>query len=138
MEDALSKIREFVDTTKSFEVLCEGDTVKVEEFKGIRKGVEVSKKELKGVRIGRRKIPKDQLQLVLSVAERLLDKSVNFKVIFGQIDSTIKFDLDHYVHLYPDKCVIIGFSSSSDEPLNSIYDLLVENYDKVQLLALKK
>ncbi|RLE48519.1 MAG: hypothetical protein DRJ31_07035 [Candidatus Methanomethylicota archaeon] len=138
MEDALSKIRSYVEAAKSFEVSHKDGQTIIEEFKGIKKGVEISKKELKGVRIGRKKIPKDQLQLILNVAERLLDKAIDFKVVFGQNDSTIRFDLDHYVHLYPDKCVAVGFLNNSEEPLSLIYDLLAESYGKVQLLSPKK
>lgn len=138
MEETLSKIREFLDSLRSFEVVCSSKEIVVSEFKGIRKGEGVSKKELKGVRIGRKKIPGEQLQLISQAIERLLPKSVSFKVIFGQNDTMLKFDLDHYVHLYPEKCVIIGFSDSSEAPLKYIYDLLSETYDDLRLLAPKR
>lgn len=137
VEAALSKIREFLGSLRSFEVVCGNGEVSVSEFKGIRKGEGFSKRELKGVRIGRRKIPGEQLQLVLQATERLLTKSVSFKVVFGQNDTMLKFDLDHYVHLYPERCVIVGFSDSSEAPLKYIYDLISEAYDDLRLLAPK-
>ncbi len=51
----------------------------------------------------------------------------------GKDDSTIRFDLDHYVHLYPDKCLVLGFRSLDERPVSLIRDCL--DYPNIKVLS---
>lgn len=126
-EGTINKIREFLEQGRAFEVkYCAGGAI-VDEAKGISK-VSLSKEDTKGLRIGKkkagRKVPKEQKQFLGSAAEMLLSANVPFKVTFGPKEFTLRFDLDHYIHMYPDKCVIVGFKSLDERPLYHIKALL--------------
>ncbi len=132
-EEAYTAVKEYLDKTRAFEVKFEGDKITVCEAQGISK-TSVSKSEMKGARVGgKRKIPKDQMDVLRNSVERLFRERVNFKVIFGKDDSTIRFDLDHYIHLYPDKCLVLGFRSLDERPVSLIRDCL--DYPNIKVLS---
>ena len=126
-EGTMNKIREYLEQGRAFEVKYGAGGAIVEEAKGISK-VALSKDDTKGLRIGKkkagRKVPKEQKHFLGSVAEMLLSANVPFKVTFGPKEFTLRFDLDHYVHMYPDKCVIVGFKDLNEKPLLCIKNLL--------------
>ncbi len=129
------EVIEALENARSFEVRFEGDQVVVEGVKGIIKGA-VSRKDVKGVRVSRRKPSKKQLEFIKRAAERLLEDKRSFKVVFRSNEVELRFDLDHYVQLYPDRCSVMGFRSLDEPPLDLIYDLL-QSYGPVKLYTPK-
>jgi hypothetical protein len=145
-EDALAAVKNYVDQGKPFEVKFEGNSPIVSEAKGISK-ISLSPEELKKAKIKKtpkRKVVKEQKNLINSATEIFLEKKVGFKVVFGTDESTIRFDLDHYIRLardkaerIPEKCTIIGFHNIDEPPVVFIKGLL-SIYPNVKLLAPKR
>ena len=145
-EEALTAIKGFVDLGKPFEVKFEANSPVVCEAKGISK-IALSPEELKKAKIKKtpkRKVVKEQKNLIISAAEIFLEKKVGFKVVFGTDESTIRFDLDHYIRLardkeerVPEKCTIVGFNDINEPPVVFIKELL-SIYPNVKLLVPKK
>ncbi len=137
---ALADVGIWLNEGKPFEVKFEGDVAVVGEVRGIVK-IELKKGETKGLGVGKkkagRKVPKDQKAFILNAAERFLAAKVPFKVTFGPKESTLRFDLDHYVHIYPDRCSVVGFTSLSEAPIALIKELLA-SIPNVKLLAPKR
>ncbi|MDI9609548.1 MAG: hypothetical protein QFX34_04625 [Candidatus Verstraetearchaeota archaeon] len=121
----LGEIKAFLDQGKPFEVRFEGDEVFVSEAKGVVK-ISLSKEETKGIRVRKsaRKVPSEQKEFVMNSANILIPKKVPFKVTFGPKETTFRFDLDHYIHIYPDKCAVVGFRSLDDHPVSLVRALL--------------
>jgi hypothetical protein len=121
----LGEIRAFLDQGKPFEVRFEGDEVCVSEAKGVVK-ISLSKEETKGIRVRKsaRKIPSAQKEFVMNSASILIPKKVPFKVTFGPKETTFRFDLDRYIHIYPDKCAVVGFRSLEEHPVSLVRALL--------------
>jgi len=135
-QEAFAIIKDYLDQGKAFEVKFEGDRPVVGEAKGIAK-VSISKGELKGAKIrkvGKRKVPNDQKSIITSAAEAFLNHRVGFKATFGSNESTLRLDLDHYLHLYPDKCVVVGFKSMDEHPIALIKERLAI-YPNVKILS---
>jgi len=130
-----AEVLEALENGKSFEAHFEDDKLVVEGVRGIVKG-SVSRKDVKGVRVSRRKPSKKQLEVVKQAAERLLEAKRSFKVVFRSNEVELRFDLDHYVQLYPDRCSVMGFHSPDEPPLDLIYDLL-QSYGPVRLYTPK-
>lgn len=130
-----AEVLEALENGKSFEARFEDDKLVIEGVRGIVKG-SVSRKDVKGVRVSRRKPSKKQLEVVKQAAERLLKAKRSFKVVFRSNEVELRFDLDHYVQLYPDRCSVMGFHSPDEPPLDLIYDLL-QSYGPVRLYAPK-
>jgi hypothetical protein len=127
------EILKFVNQGKGFEVLCEGDQVRVLEAKGVSK-TSINLKEIKGVRRGKPKPPSAKLRdLVVRLASKLIESKKSFKVTFGQGDFTLRFDLDHYVRVDPTSSSVVGFKSLGEDPLNIIADIL-EEHGEVKIL----
>jgi len=143
-QDAFAVIKDYVDQGKAFEVKFEGDQPIVDEAKGITK-VSISKDELKGAKIrkgGKRKVIEAQKSIITSAAEAFLKSRVSFKVTFGSNESTIRFDLDHYIRLVhdkeddrsPDRCLVVGFKSIDEHPIALIKEHL-SIYPNVKVLS---
>ncbi|MBM5805690.1 MAG: hypothetical protein FJZ49_06495 [Candidatus Verstraetearchaeota archaeon] len=142
-QDAFAVIKDYLDQGKAFEVKFDGDQPVVDEAKGITK-VSISKDELKGAKIrkgGKRKVPEAQKSIITSAAEAFLKNRVGFKVTFGPNESTIRFDLDHYIRLVhdkddksPDRCLVVGFKSMDEHPIALIKERL-SIYPNVKLLS---
>jgi hypothetical protein len=127
------EILSFVNQGRSFEVLCEGDQVKVFEVKGVSK-TSINLKEIKGVRKGKPKPPSAKLRdIVMRLVSRLVEAKKSFKVTFGQGDFTLRFDLDHYVRVDSTSSSVVGFKSLGEDPLNIIADIL-EEHGEVRIL----
>jgi hypothetical protein len=127
------EILKFVNQGKGFEVLYEGDQVKVLEAKGVSK-TSIDLKEIKGVRKGKPKPPSAKLRdLVVRLASKLIESRRNFKVTFGQGDFTLRFDLDHYVRVDSTSSNVVGFKGLDEDPLNIIADIL-EEHGEVKIL----
>jgi hypothetical protein len=127
------EILSFVNQGRSFEVLCEGDQVKVFEVKGVSK-TSINLKEIKGVRKGKPKPPSAKLRdIVMRLVSRLVEARKSFKVTFGQGDFTLRFDLDHYVRVDSTSSSVVGFKSLGEDPLNIIADIL-EEHGEVRIL----
>ena len=145
-EDALAAVKDYVEQGKPFEVKFEGGSPVVCEVKGITKII-LSPEELKKAKIKKtpkRKVVKSQKDLIIRAAEILLGKKVGFKVVFGTEESTMRFDLDHYMRLVrkkeekiPEKCTIVGFNSIEEPPIVFIKELL-SVYPDIKLLAPKR
>ncbi|MCD6409495.1 MAG: hypothetical protein J7L98_04035 [Candidatus Verstraetearchaeota archaeon] len=130
-----AEVLEALENGRSFEACFEDDKLVIEGVRGIVKG-SVSRKDVKGVRVSRRKPSKKQLEVVKQAAERLLEAKRSFKVVFRSNEVELRFDLDHYVQLYPDRCSVMGFHSPDEPPLDLIYDLL-QSYGPVRLYVPK-
>ncbi len=121
----MSEVESFISEGKSFEVSYSNGTPIVQSYKGISKTT-ISKNELKGFKKGKSsKVSSRMVQIVRDISKILIDNKVPFKVVFIRKDVEIRFDLDHYVHIYDSGSVsIAGFSSNRDQPLSLIYDIL--------------
>ncbi|MDI9643966.1 MAG: hypothetical protein QFX35_01955 [Candidatus Verstraetearchaeota archaeon] len=121
----LLEIRTFLDQGKPFEVKFQGENAEVLEAKGVVK-ISLSKEETKGIKVRKsaRKVPAAQKEFVINSADVLLQKRVPFKVTFGPKETDFRFDLDHYVHIYPDKCSVVGFKSLDEPPISFIKELV--------------
>ncbi|RWX73860.1 MAG: hypothetical protein Metus_0639 [Candidatus Methanosuratincola subterraneus] len=121
----LGEIKAFLDQGKPFEVKYDGEAVCVSEAKGVVK-ISLSKEETKGIRVRKsaRKIPAAQKEFVINSASILIPKRIPFKVTFGPKETTFRFDLDHYIHIYPEKCAVVGFKSLDELPVSLVRDLL--------------
>lgn len=139
MQDILSAIKQYLDDGKGFEVVFEGDNPFLRDVKGVSK-IEISKGEMRGLplrKAGKKKIPEDQKAVVMSASKILLDNKIPFKVTIASKEATIRFDLDRYIHMYPDKCVIVGFKNFEEKPLPLIKDCL-SNCPNLKLLSPKR
>ncbi|MEM4203284.1 MAG: hypothetical protein QXS54_04360 [Candidatus Methanomethylicaceae archaeon] len=139
LQDVLAIIKQYLDDGKGFELGFEGDTPVLSDVKGISK-LEISKGEMRGLPIrkgGKKKILEDQKSIILNASRVLIDNKVPFKVTVGSKEATIRFDLDHYVHMYPDRCVVVGFNNLDERPLSFIKEYL-SNYPNLKLLTPKR
>jgi len=125
-------IKSLLDQNKGFEVSYEGSEVRISEVKGVSK----AKVKLGDLRkyAGRKVIRKELREVAFSLAERLVEAKVPFKVVIGSGEFTLRFDLDHYVRVHGEGSVAVGFSSKDEKPLNLIYGLL-EDHGPVRLLT---
>jgi len=135
--ESLAEVNAFLEKGLAFEVKFEGEKAAVTEFKGISK-VTFSKEETKGVKVGKkktgRKVPKNQKTFISRAAEILLNAKVPFKVTFGSKEFTLRFDLDHYLHVYPNKCTVVGFKKTDEQPIVLIKELFAD-LPNVKLLS---
>lgn len=132
---SVEKVLEFLREQRNIEVKgYEGEYALVDKVHGIVKGT-FEKSELADLRRRRprKRCSQRLLQLVTSLAERLLRNRVPFKVVFGAGDVTIRFDLDHYLRLEEGTTRVVGFGSLDEPPLNLVKDLL-EKYGTVKFL----
>lgn len=111
-----------------------GDAIVVDSVKGIVKGEVDSEAK----REARKRRPRGgptnrQRELAAKVAEALVKAKVRFKIVYGPREVTIRFSEDKYVRVTEDDSRVVGFGSSSEEPLNLIYGEL-SNYGKVLFL----
>ncbi|MEM4721275.1 MAG: hypothetical protein QXT73_04360 [Candidatus Methanomethylicaceae archaeon] len=139
LQDVLAIIKQYLDDGKGFELGFEGDTPVLSDVKGISK-LEISKGEMRGLPIrkgGKKKILEDQKSIILNASRVLIGNKVPFKVTVGSKEATIRFDLDHYVHMYPDRCVVVGFNNLEEHPLSFIKEYL-SNYPNLKLLTPKR
>ena len=141
-QEALALIKDYLAQGRAFEVKLEADRFIVSEAKGITK-ISISSKELKGAKIRKavkRKVLKEHISVITSVAETFLKNRVGFKVTFGSDESTIRLDLDHYIRLIHDKitntnrCLVVGFKSIDDYPIGLIKEHL-SIYSNVKVLS---
>ena len=139
MQDILIAIKQYLDDGKGFEVVFEGDNPILSDMKGVSK-IEISKGEMRGLplrKAGKKRIPEDQKSVVMNTSKILLDNKIPFKVTVASKETTIRFDLDHYIHMYPDKCVIVGFKNFEEKPLSLIKDSL-SNCPNLKILSPKR
>jgi hypothetical protein len=139
LQDVIVTIKQYLDDGKGFELVFEGSSPVLSDVKGISK-LEISKGEMRGLPIkkgGKKKILEEQKSVILSTSRILVDNKVPFKVTLGSKEATIRFDLDHYIHLYPDRCVVVGFNNFDERPLSLIKECL-SNYPNLKLLTPKR
>ena len=141
-QEALALIKDYLAQGRAFEVKLEADRFIVSEAKGITK-ISISSKELKGAKIRKavkRKVLKEHISVITSVAETFLKNRMGFKVTFGSDESTIRLDLDHYIRLIHDKitntnrCLVVGFNSIDEYPIGLIKEHL-SIYSNVKVLS---
>jgi hypothetical protein len=120
----MNTVESFILEGKSFEVSYSNDVPMVQSYKGVSKTI-VSKDELKGFKKSKSKVDPKLVKIVREICKVLMDNKISFKVIFIKKDVEIRFDLDHYVHIYEDgRISIAGFSSDGERPLSLIYSIL--------------
>ncbi|ABW01248.1 hypothetical protein [Caldivirga maquilingensis] len=109
-----------------------GDLIVVDSVKGIVKGDVGDLGELKKRR-PRGGPTKRQVELIAAIVRALVKSRVKFKVVFGPREATVRFDEDRYVRVTESDSRVVGFNSSSEEPLSIIYGEL-SGYGKVLFL----
>jgi len=121
----MSTVELFISEGKSFEVSYSNGVPVVQGYRGVSKTT-ISKDELKGFKKGKgSKVSSRMIKVVREICRVLISNRISFKVIFIKKDVEVRFDLDHYVHIYEDgKVSVAGFSSSDEYPLSLIYDIL--------------
>jgi len=117
---------------KGFEVLYKGSEVEVVEAGAAPKaGVELGEPRRYA---GRKVIGRELREVALSLAERLVEVRVPFKVTVGSGEFTLRFDLDRYVRVHGEGASVVGFKDLSEAPVASIVDLL-RRHGPVRLLS---
>lgn len=120
----MSSIDELISEGKSFEVSYSDGNLIVQNYKGIAK-TSVSKEELKGFKKSKSKISSKMIPIIRKICDTLISNKIPFKIVFIKKDVEVRFDLDHYVHIYDNGNIsIAGFSSGNEHPLSLIYDIL--------------
>ena len=109
-----------------------GDYVIIDSVRGIVKGEVGDLGELKKRR-PRGGPTKRQVELMAAIARALAKSRIKFKVVFGPREATVRFDEDRYVRITENDSRVVGFNSSSEEPLSIIYGEL-SGYGKVLFL----
>jgi hypothetical protein len=117
---------------KGFEVFYKGAEVEVVEAEGAPKA-KVKLGELRRY-AGRKVIGRELREVALSLAERLVEAKVPFKVTVGSGDFVVRFDLDRYVRVHGEGSSVVGFKDLSEAPVASIADLL-RRHGPVKLLS---
>lgn len=126
MEKIMESIRERIENGKGFEVYFERDTPIINEIKGISK-ISLSEEEIKGIKkTSKRKILENHKEIIMESSKILIENKIPFRITIFPKEVILRFDLDRYVHLYPDKCVIIGFKDLQETPLSLIKDQLLK------------
>jgi len=129
VHESLAEVNAYIEKGLAFEVKFDGDKAIVAEPKGITK-VTLSKEEMKKAKIGKkkagRKVPKPQKVFLSGAADILLNAKIPFKVTYGPKECTLRFDLDHYIHVYPDRVSVLGFNKLEDHPIALIKGLLAD------------
>ncbi|MGQ9760089.1 MAG: hypothetical protein ACUVQ5_05945 [Candidatus Methanomethylicaceae archaeon] len=138
MEEISNSIKKYVDEGRGFELKFEGDKAVLSELKGISKLV-IGKGEMRGLplRKGGKKILEEQKVIILGASKTLVSNRIPLKVTVGSKETTIRFDLDHYIHMYPDKCVVVGFKSLDEPPLSIIKEYF-SKYQNLKFLTPKR
>ena len=145
-EEPIIAVSANLEQGKPFEVRYENGIPVVSDVKGISK-ISLSPDEVKNAKIkktAKRKVAREQKTFLLAASETLLQNRVPFKIIFGTEESTLRFDLDHYIRLSRnkeekvlEKCLVLGFNSLDEMPVVLIQDLL-STYPNVKLLIPKR
>ncbi|MDH5806239.1 MAG: hypothetical protein QXW62_00795 [Candidatus Methanomethylicaceae archaeon] len=126
MEGIIELIKEYVDNGKGFEIVFEKDTPILNELKGISK-ISLSKEEIKGIKkVTKKKILENHKEIIIESSKILIENKIPFKIVIFPKEVILRFDLDRYIHLYPDKCMIIGFQNLQESPLCLIKDKLLK------------
>ncbi|RLF10693.1 MAG: hypothetical protein DRJ69_02775 [Thermoprotei archaeon] len=114
--------KNLLSQNKGFEVSYDQSEVRVGEVEGLSK----VKVKLGGLRkyAGRKAIRKELREVALSLAERLVEAKVPFKLMIGSGEFTLRFDLDHYVRVHGGGSSVVGFRDLSEPPMVLIADLL--------------
>ncbi|MCC6013263.1 MAG: hypothetical protein LM593_02745 [Candidatus Verstraetearchaeota archaeon] len=120
--DIISAIEKQLNEGKGFEINFKGEIPNISDIKGISK---ISKEEIidniKGIKkIKKKKILEEHKNFIIDISKVLIKNKIPFKVTIFPNEVILRFDLDHYIHLYPDKFVIIGFNSLNEFPISLI------------------
>ncbi|MEM3714984.1 MAG: hypothetical protein QW128_06195 [Thermoprotei archaeon] len=129
----MNSIDELISEGKSFEVSYFNGNPIIQSYKGISK-TSVNKEELKGFKKSKSRINPKIIPAIKDICNTLINNKIPFKVILIKKDVEVRFDLDHYVHIYDDGTIsVVGFSSSKDHPLSLIYGIL-DSIGKIRFL----
>ncbi|MCS7097924.1 MAG: hypothetical protein NZ922_02970 [Candidatus Methanomethyliaceae archaeon] len=124
MEEIMKLIGQYIDNGRGFEVIFEKEIPIINELKGVSK-IKLNGEEIKGIRrITKKKILEDHKAIIIESSKILIENKIPFKVTIFPKEVILRFDLDHYIHLYPNKCMIIGFNDINEPPLYLIKDQL--------------
>lgn len=139
MEEISDSIKRYVSEGRGFEIRFENDKAVLSELKGISK-LTIEKSEMRGLPLrksGKKKVLEEQKVIILGASKALINNRIPFKVTVDSKETTIRFDLDHYVHMYPDKCVVVGFKSLDEAPLSFIKEYF-STYPNIKILTPKR
>jgi hypothetical protein len=119
--DIISAIEKQLSEGKGFEINFEGEIPNISDIKGFSKISKDEISDIKGIKkIRKKKVLKDHRDFIIDASKVLIKNKIPFKVTVFPNEIILRFDLDHYMHLYPDKFVVIGFNNLEEFPISLI------------------
>jgi hypothetical protein len=119
--DIISAIEKQLSEGKGFEINFEGEIPNISDIKGLSKISKNEISDIKGIKkIRKKKVLEDHRDFIIDASKVLIKNKIPFKVTVFPNEIIIRFDLDHYIHLYPDKFVVIGFNNLEEFPISLI------------------
>ncbi|MCQ5340163.1 MAG: hypothetical protein NO483_00380 [Candidatus Methanomethylicia archaeon] len=119
--DIISAIEKQLSEGKGFEINFEGEIPNISDIKGFSKISKDEISDIKGIKkIRKKKVLEDHRDFIIDASKVLIKNKIPFKVTVFPNEIILRFDLDHYMHLYPDKFVVIGFNNLEEFPISLI------------------
>ncbi|NHV45560.1 MAG: hypothetical protein HA493_02850 [Candidatus Verstraetearchaeota archaeon] len=119
--DIISAIEKQLSEGKGFEINFEGEIPNISDIKGFSKISKNEISDIKGIKkIRKKKVLEDHRDFIIDASKVLIKNKIPFKVTVFPNEIILRFDLDHYIHLYPDKFVVIGFNNLEEFPISLI------------------
>jgi hypothetical protein len=119
--DIISAIEKQLSEGKGFEINFEGEIPNISDIKGLSKISKNEISDIKGIKkIRKKKVLEDHRDFIIDASKVLIKNKIPFKVTVLPNEIILRFDLDHYMHLYPDKFVVIGFNNLEEFPISLI------------------
>ncbi len=126
--DIIFAIERQLSEGKGFEINFEGEIPNISNIKGFSKINKNEISNIKGIKkIKKKKILEDHKNFIIEISKVLIKNKIPFKVTILPNEVILRFDLDHYIHLYPDKFVIIGFNNLEESPISLIRSYFPKN-----------
>jgi hypothetical protein len=117
----ISAIEKQLSEGKGFEINFEGEIPNLSDIKGLSKISKNEISDIKGIKkIRKKKVLEDHRDFIIDASKVLIKNKIPFKVTVLPNEIILRFDLDHYIHLYPDKFVVIGFNNLEEFPISLI------------------
>ncbi|MCQ5336618.1 MAG: hypothetical protein NO475_00275 [Candidatus Methanomethylicia archaeon] len=126
--DIISAIEKQLSEGKGFEINFEGEIPNISDIKGFSKISKDEISDIKGIKkIRKKKVLEDHRDFIIDASKVLIKNKIPFKVTVFPNEIILRFDLDHYIHLYPDKFVVIGFNNLEEFPISLIKSYFPKN-----------
>jgi hypothetical protein len=126
--DIISAIEKQLSEGKGFEINFEGEIPNISDIKGFSKISKNEISDIKGIKkIRKKKVLEDHRDFIIDASKVLIKNKIPFKVTVFPNEIILRFDLDHYIHLYPDKFVVIGFNNLEEFPISLIKSYFPKN-----------